>query len=282
MFSLRRSTLALNTWLIAATLFVSSCGDTSDSLSESKKTVTTEESKVVEIGPREAFKSVELATPKLPIPVPPNSKQSALILEAQRLQAEGNSRASIEVLKASAVSNVADAQFLLGVIYTSLANDEEAVKAFERASGLGHELAIFWGGQTNYRLKRFERSTDLFAKSYLLNQPERSDVAPYLVAAVDYYSANQRPSLVRSMQLRDSLLKGMSFEDFLSSSYPVDCQVSKATFLNEVRLHKSISSEVVIPTFETSCEEAEGKDFDRKSYNLLKSNPDVLNTLYQF
>lgn len=215
-------------------------------------------------------------------PVIPDDYQSKLLVSAQTLNQNGEFDRAIETLSAKSLAKIADARFLLGAIYAAQGDDEQAAIAFDKAVDLGLDSAIFLAGQTHYRLQNYERSSELFAQSFLKNTPERKGVIPYLAAAVDYYANNKRPSLVRSMQLRDALLNDKSFEEFLGGSYPVNCEVSEQTYKSELALYKSISEVSDKSAGDKDCEANTGEDFDQMSYNLLKNNVDVLHSLYDF
>jgi len=215
-------------------------------------------------------------------PVIPDDYQSKLIVSAQNLNQNGEFERAIETLSAKSLKNIADARFLLGAIYAAQGDDKQAATAFDEAVGLGHGSAIFLAGQTHYRLQNYKRSSELFANSYLKNVPERKTVAPYLAAAVDYYANNKRPGLVRSMQLRDALLNGRSFEEFVASAYPVNCEVSKEMYESEYALYASVYQGSRDVEEIQECKDSTSEEIDQMSYNLLKDNPEVLNSLYEF
>lgn len=215
-------------------------------------------------------------------PVIPDDYQSKLIVSAQNLNQNGEFDRAIETLSAKSLKKVADARFLLGAIYAAQGDDQQAATAFDEAVNLGHDKASFLAGQTHYRLQNYKRSSELFAQSFLKNVPERKIVTPYLTAAVDYYANNKRPSLVRSMQLRDALLNGKSFEEFVASAYPVNCEVSEKTYQSELALYASVSQGFSEVKGAKNSGDSTGEEFDQMSYNLLKDNPEVLHSLYEF
>ena len=159
-----------------------------------------------------------------------------------------------------------------------------AQTAFNRAVAAGSNVSRLWQGQMAYRAKDFTKAVTALTGSYLLHEPSRMNAIATLKNALASTPQTTDRALLNSVRLREAVLKGTSFGDYMASAASTSCPAAYTTLQNEVKLAEALEQPVSDMTASLATAPVDCPDgfsgYQSATYSLLNSSGVLVSSLY--